>query len=131
MTDSGLQFERGDIQPNSDARGNWLATAGIVGAVLASSCCIVPLILVTLGVSGAWIGSLTALKPYQPYFVAVTLALLASGFWHVYARTKPECADGSFCALPQSTIITQSVLWVATIIVLAAMTLQWWAPLFY
>lgn len=70
-------------------------------------------------------------KPDQPYFVAVTLALLASGFWHVYARTKPECADGSFCALPQSTIITQSVLWVATIIVLAAMTLQWWAPLFY
>ncbi len=39
------------------------ATGSVIGAVLASSCCIVPLLLVTLGVSGAWIGSLSALEP--------------------------------------------------------------------
>jgi mercuric ion transport protein len=131
MTEHGLQIEQGDIPLSSSARGNWLAVGGIVGAVLASSCCVVPLILVTLGVSGAWIGSLTALEPYKPYFVALTLAFLVGGMWHVYVRPKSECADGSYCARPESTIIAKSVLWVATIIVLFAMTMQWWAPLFY
>ena len=115
----------------ANRRSRWLATGGVIGAILASSCCIVPLVLVTLGVSGAWIGSLTALEPYNPYFVVVTLAFLAGGFWHVYFRRKPECVDGSFCARPESSLITKSALWVATIVIVLAMTLTWWAPLFY
>lgn len=113
------------------ARSRWFAVGGVIGAVLASSCCIVPLVLVTLGVSGAWIGSLTALAPYQPYFVAVTLALLAGGFWHVYFRQKRDCVDGTFCAQPATSLMTKAVLWIATILVALAMTLRWWAPLFY
>lgn len=116
---------------DGNGRSRWFATGGIIGAVLASSCCIVPLVLVTLGVSGAWIGSLTALEPYNLYFVVVTLAFLAGGFWHVYFRQKPDCADDSYCARPESSLITKSALWGATILVVLAMTLQWWAPLFY
>lgn len=116
-----------------DKRGGsrWFATAGLVGAVLASSCCVVPLVLVALGVSGAWIGSLTALEPYKPYFVILTLALLAGGYWHVYLRRKPDCVDGTYCARPVSDRLTKTVLWLATIVVVIAMTLKWWAPLFY
>src|SRR5260221_7710285 len=44
-----------------------VAAGGLLGAVAASSCCIVPLILFGLGVSGAWIGNLTRLAPYQPH----------------------------------------------------------------
>lgn len=47
-----------------------MAGAGMAGALLASSCCIAPLVLVTLGVSGAWIGALSAMAPYQPLFAA-------------------------------------------------------------
>ena len=125
---------RGDdalIEPPATGRGGWFATGGIVGAILASSCCIVPLVLVTLGVSGAWIGNLTALEPYNPYFVAVTLAFLAGGFWHVYFRPKTICIEGSYCARPVSSLIIKSALWGATILIALAMTLQWWAPLFY
>lgn len=111
--------------------GRWLAAGGIVGALLASSCCIVPLVLVTLGVSGAWIGNLSALAPYNPLFVAMTLACLAGGFWHVYLRPRPVCAPGSQCARPRSAILTKTALWTATALVLAAMTMSWWAPLFY
>ena len=46
-----------------------VAAGGILGAIAASSCCIAPLVLFSLGISGAWIGNLTALAPYQPYFV--------------------------------------------------------------
>lgn len=131
MAKAGLESEHLNGPRDEKSRSHWFATGGIVGAVLASSCCVVPLILVTFGVSGAWIGSLTALESYKPYFVIVTLAFLAGGFWHVYFRRKAGCIDGSYCARPETTLIIQSVLWVATIIIVLAMTLQWWAPLFY
>jgi mercuric ion transport protein len=57
------------------------AAGGIFGAIAASSCCIVPLALFALGISGAWIGNLTALAPYQPIFIGVTLAFLAAGYY--------------------------------------------------
>lgn len=44
--------------------------AGGLAAILASTCCLGPLVLVALGVSGAWIGNLTALEPYRPVFPA-------------------------------------------------------------
>jgi mercuric ion transport protein len=52
------------------------AIAGVLGAIAASSCCVLPLLFVSLGVSGAWIGNLTALAPYQPYILALTVAVL-------------------------------------------------------
>ena len=87
--------------------------------------------LVTLGISGAWIGNLTALEPYRPYFAAVAAVFIGLGFWHVYFRTAPDCAEDSYCARPQSAIVTKAVLWAATILVLLALTVSWWAPLFY
>src|SRR5258708_39945763 len=114
-----------------DRRKNWFAAGGIAGAVLASSCCIVPLVLVMLGVSGAWIGNLTALEPFKPYFAAVTFVSIALGFWHIYFRVKPECIEGSYCARPQSSIVTKSALWIATGLVVLALTVNWWAPFFY
>ena len=37
------------------------AAGGILGALAASACCILPLVLFTLGISGAWIANLTRL----------------------------------------------------------------------
>ncbi len=112
-------------------RANWLATGSLIGAGLASACCIVPLLLVSVGISGAWISNLTALEPYKPYVGAVTLALIGYGFWHVYFKPKPPCEDGSYCARPQSARTTKTVLWLGLAIVLLALTIDWWAPWFY
>ena len=112
-------------------QANWVAAGALIGAGLASACCVVPLLLVMLGISGAWIANLTALEPYKPYVAGVTLALLGYGFWHVYFRNKPDCADGSYCAQPKSSIVTKSALWGGTILVALALTMRWWAPLFY
>lgn len=112
-------------------RANWVATGALIGAGLASACCVVPLLLVTLGISGAWIANLTALEPYKPYVAAVTLALLGYGFRHVYFKPKPTCEDGSYCARPQSARATKAVLWLGLAIVILALTIDWWAPWFY
>lgn len=112
-------------------RGRLLATGGLIGALIASSCCVAPLVLVTLGVSGAWIGNLTALEPYKPYFLTLTALLLAAGFWHVYFKPKRACEDGSYCASPISSRITQAVLWIAAALALLSATDNLWGPLFY
>jgi mercuric ion transport protein len=114
-----------------DSRKRWYAAGGLIGAVLASSCCIAPLALLTLGVSGAWIGNLTALEPYKPYFAAVALVFIGLGFHQVYVKPRKACAEDSYCARPQSSIITQAALWIGTALVILALTINWWAPLFY
>jgi mercuric ion transport protein len=117
--------------PSQQSRSRLLAAGGIFGALIASSCCIAPLVLVTLGVSGAWIGNLTALEPYKPHFLTATALLLAAGFWHVYFKPRKVCEDGSYCARPASSRITKSVLWIATVLALLSATVNLWAPLFY
>jgi mercuric ion transport protein len=115
----------------ADKRKGWFAAGGVIGAVLASTCCTAPLVLLTLGISGAWIGTLTALEPYKPYFAVVALVFIGLGFRQVYFKAKPACVDGTYCAKPQSTLITKTALWIATALVVLALTIDGWAPFFY
>jgi len=121
--------ETSDSAP--DHRTGWFAAGGVVGAVLASACCILPLGLLTLGVSGAWIGNLTALQPFKPYFASVALIFVGLGFRQVYLRPAPDCAAGTRCRLPRSSAVVKPALWLATLLVASALTVNWWAPLFY
>ena len=116
---------------SSDQKKGWLAAGGVSGAVLASICCLGPLVLLALGVSGAWIGNLTALQPYKPIFATIALVFIGLGFRQVYFRPRTVCEPGSCCARPQSAIITKIALWSATALVIASLTLNWWAPLLY
>ena len=107
-----------------------IAAGGLLGALAASSCCILPLALFGLGVSGAWIGSFTRLAAYQPYFIAATLAFLGYGYWLVYRSSTRACADGEACARPLPNRIIKTSLILATILVVAALGLDFIAPLF-
>ena len=118
------------ISERSEARQQHLVAAGgILGALAASSCCIVPLILFGLGVSGAWIGNLTALAPYSPFFVAGTAGLLGYGFYLVYWKSRRACADGAVCARPIPNRLVHAALWIATVLVIAAFAFSYIAPL--
>jgi mercuric ion transport protein len=108
-----------------------LAAGGVLGAVAASSCCIVPLVLFGLGVSGAWIANLTRLAPYQPYFIAATVACLAGGYGLLYRSRKITCTDGQVCARPLSNRIVMSSLVLATILAIGALAFDVLAPLIF
>jgi mercuric ion transport protein len=105
-----------------------IAAGGILGALAASACCILPLVLFSVGISGAWIGNLTALGRYKPYFAGGTLALLGYGYYLVYVRAKQACADGS-CARALPGRIVKLSLWIATVLVVAALAFDYVAPL--
>ena len=114
---------------NEATRQRLVAAGGVLGAIAASSCCIVPLILFSLGIGGAWIGNLTALAPYKPLFVVGTVGVLGYGFYLVYWRPRRACADGAACARPIPNRLVKSALWIATVLVIAAFAFDYIAPL--
>ena len=83
-------------------RGKGLTVAaGLLGALAASSCCILPLALFGLGVSGAWIGNFTRLAPCQPWFLAAAIACHASRVDHrLSARQCRKSGDHADRCLP-------------------------------
>jgi mercuric ion transport protein len=106
-----------------------MAAGGLLGALAASSCCILPLVLFGLGVSGAWIGNLTRLAPYQPCFIAATLGFLGTGYWLMHRESKRVCAEGEACARPLPNRLVKTALVVAIVLVIAALGFDFLAPL--
>src|SRR5262249_28241720 len=107
-----------------------LAIGGLVGALAAASCCIMPLVLFGLGVSGAWIGNLTRLAPYQPIFITASLACLGAGAWLTRRESKRACAEGEACARPLPNRLVNAALIVAALLVAAAIGFDFLGPLF-
>jgi mercuric ion transport protein len=105
------------------------AVGGVLGALASMSCCVVPLALFALGIGGAWIGNLTALAPYQPIFIGITLAFLATGYYLVYRRPRVACAEGQACARPLPRRGVKLALWVATSLVASALAFPYVARL--
>src|ERR1700682_3334946 len=76
-----MMIKEDDLEARVRRGRGLLAAGGMLGALASSSCCMLPLALFSLGVSGAWIGNFTRLAPYQPYFIAATLMFLGWGSW--------------------------------------------------
>lgn len=104
-----------------------LAGGGLTASILASSCCILPLALVSIGVGGSWMSGLTGLSPYQPLFLAISAAAIGTGLWRAY-RKQNACAPGTLCEVPAVTRTTRAVLWIAAAISLSAALVNWVVP---
>ncbi len=124
--------EEGLALTNADTRkARLIATGGIMGALAASTCCILPLVLFSLGISGAWIGQLTALSPYQPIFIAFTVLCLGYGYWLVYRKPKIACDESAACARPLPNRLVKFMLWLATALVALAFAWPVIVPLIF
>ena len=115
------QMREGAIQP--------FGWGGLAAAALASSCCILPLALVSLGLGGVWVGKLTALAPYQPVFLAAAAALIGTGLWRAY-RKPAFCVPGSLCGKPAATRTTKIVLWTGAFVAASAASVNVVVPYF-
>ena len=106
-----------------------LVTSGLA-AILASTCCLGPLVLVALGFSGAWIGNLTVLEPYRPIFIGAALVALFFARRRIF-RPAQACAPGEVCAVPQVRTTYKIIFWVVAALVLVALGFPFVLPLFY
>ena len=121
----GTRFD--DLQ-GTGSRTGLVAAGGVLGALAASSCCVIPLALFSVGIGGAWVGNLSALAPYQPIFAVATFGILAYGFYLVYWKPRKAYADGSYCVGPTSGKFVKSALWIATVLVVTASAFPFVAP---
>jgi len=103
-----------------------LFTGGLA-AILASACCLGPLVLIALGFSGAWIGNLAVLEPYRPIFIGVALVALFFAWRRIY-RQAAACKPGEVCAIPQVRATYKLIFWIVAALVLVALGFPYVMP---
>ena len=114
----------------SDQTGSGALLVGGLAAILASTCCLGPLVLVALGLSGAWIGNLTLLEPYRPFFIAGALVALFFAGRRIF-RPGQDFQPGEVCAVPRTRRIYKIVLGIVSELVVVALVYPYVAKLFY
>ena len=103
----------------------WALLASAAAAVGASLCCVVPLVLVSLGISGAWLASLTALEPYRHWFASLAFAALGFAAWRLYGPSS-RCEDGRICADLGILRHRRRLLWIAVAAIVPLLTFPYY-----
>lgn len=114
----------------SDRPGFGALFVGGLAAILASTCCLGPLVLVALGVSGAWIGNLTKLEPYRWYFISGAVVALFFAGRRIF-RPSRACEPGEVCAVPQVRRIYKILFGIVSALVLIALVYPYVVKFFY
>ncbi|PYU38082.1 MAG: mercuric ion transporter MerT [Acidobacteria bacterium] len=117
-------------ESGSDRTGSGALLVGGVAAILASTCCLGPLVLVALGLSGAWIGNLTLLEPYRPFFIGGALVALFFAGRRIF-RPARSCQPGEVCAMPRTRRTYKIVFGIVSALVLVALLYPYVVKLFY
>lgn len=109
----------------TDGSPKWSLAGAVASAVGAAVCCVGPLLLLALGVGGAWVGTLTAMEKYRPVWTAATLVFLGLAFVRTYRMQKEkECLSGAGCP-PGAARRTKFLFWIITAFVLGLLALPY------
>lgn len=104
--------------------------AGGLAAVGASACCAGPLLVVSLGLGGAWVGSLTAMEPLRPLFIVLVVLAFGLAFRRLYLAPAP-CAPDQACAVAAVRRRQRLIFWLVLLPAAALVAFPWYAGLFY
>jgi len=103
---------------------------GLLAGLTASACCAGPLILLMLGISGSWIGNLSALEPYRPFFILLAVVFLGLAYRKIFLKPK-SCDTNAVCATEQGKRSQQVIFWITTLVVMLSISFPWYAPLIF
>jgi mercuric ion transport protein len=118
------------VENSPERAGSGALFVGGLAAILASTCCLGPLVLVALGLSGAWIGNLTRLEPYRPFFIAGALIALFFAGRHIF-RPAQTCNPGEVCAVPRTRRIYKVLFVTVCVLVVIALVFPYVIKFFY
>src|SRR4051812_30348121 len=125
---------RGTSTKRDDAAARTALMLASGAALLASGCCVLPLVLVVVGVSGAWIGQLHRLAPYSPWLTGIAIVSLVAAGWWIYrpaAKTSATCGVGDGSACGALGAFGRRWFWVVAVLTAAPLAATWLAPTFY
>lgn len=94
------------------------AVGGIIAAVIASLCCIEPVLVPLVGIGS--IGAFAVFESYRPYLIGITVILLGIGFYLVYKQREVKCEDGT-CKIEDAGKWNKIGVWSATFLTVAAL----------
>jgi mercuric ion transport protein len=118
------------MQASSNANAKLALAGGVLAGIGASACCVGPLLLLSLGIGGAWIGHLTALEPYRPIFIVLTTVFLGLAYRKLYLVPQ-SCALEDNC-IAERTRHTQRILfWILAPVTLGLVASPCVLPIFY
>lgn len=117
-----------EAHSTSTSKGSMIAAT--LAAIGASLCCIAPLVLLALGIGGAWISYLTALEPYRPIFIGITLIFLGLAFRRLYL-VPPQCSPDEHCAIPATRRNQRMIFWVVTVLLIALLAFPYYGLIFF
>ena len=120
----------GDSEPAKSLSERAVLAAGGVAALLAGACCVVPFVLVSVGIGGAWLASLAALEPYRAVFIGIALAALGFAWKRVY-RPAVECGPGEVCAVPRVRRGYKAGFWLVAALLLVMFGFPYFARFLY
>ncbi|GIV59176.1 cation transporter [Rhodocaloribacter litoris] len=107
---------------DENRKTTWGLAAALGAAVAASACCTLPLLLVALGVGGAWIGTLTALEPYRPVFIVLALGALGYAGYREWRMSRgPDCD----CEVSMQDRLRRTLLGLGLVAVLGLIASPW------
>lgn len=101
------------------------ATGSVVSGILASACCIGPVVFAMLGISGAAMAQ--RLEPLRPYLLMLTYGLLGCAFYLTYRPSPSACGPDGSCEMPRTNRMGKAMLWVAAVVVLLATAFPYYA----
>lgn len=111
--------------------GTWPALAlASAASLLASGCCVLPLVLALTGLSGAWVSQLRWLRPYSDALIVLALASLALAAWRIFRvqKVRLDCADE---ACLRVNTAARRWFWLVAVLALTPLLVPALAPLFY
>jgi mercuric ion transport protein len=108
-----------------------LTVAGLA-ALLASGCCVAPLLLALAGVSGAWIGQLRRIEPYSPWLMGLSVLALAFAGWRLFRRPAGDAQCGiDDTACRRANGVARRWFWGVALLALVPLLAPLVAPWFY
>ena len=116
---------------SQEKNGSIQLLGGVIAAIAASLCCIGPLVLVMLGIGGAWVSSLSVMEPFRPYFLGIAIIFLFFAWKKIYGKPAEVCIPGTLCAIPQTNKVYKVIFWLVTALIILALASPYLAPLFY
>jgi len=112
-----------EVSSNTNQRS---LIAAILASIGASLCCVGPLVLLTLGIGGSWISTLTALEPIRPIFIVITLVFIFLAFRKLYLLPV-SCELDQPCARPETRRNQRILFWLLSALIIALLAFPYYA----
>lgn len=108
---------------------SWLGMGAVLSAIGASVCCVGPLLLLSLGIGGAWMSTLTSLETVRPFFLILTLVFIGLGYRQLYLIPQ-SCEEGEACASSEVKDKQRMIFWIGSGLIVLLLAFPWYAPFF-